>query len=166
MTEGALLEKGSMDKVRTGDEPLPEMKGVLVKIVAPAPENEKYETFRPQGGEFEIVRFNCEILTGEFKGRRVPYSAFINVAQQEYLSWNLRNKVGDPLSQAEKLKAWEEGQFRSDLKRLGRAIEVDFEEKGIVDAYGKEFIGNIIQRLDRNGEPRNEVKYPKKVKSP
>jgi hypothetical protein len=161
-----LLEKGSMDKVRTGDEPLPNIKGAKLKLIAPHDdEAKKREVYKSPDGDFEITRFNCQIQEGDYRGRFVQYSAFTAVSQSAYLSWNMKDKDGNPLSQGDKLRAWEEKQYLSDLKRLGIAIGVDFEEQDIVDAYGKEFQGNVIQRIGKDGEPRNEVKYPRKLKS-
>lgn len=159
----ALLTKGSLDKVKTGNEPMPEQKKVKAMIVAPAAEQKAREIYADPDGKFKMLNFGLQLIEGEYKGRFVQMSVFYDVSKEAYLTWNMRD--GERLlSIAEKDKLWEEGAYLRDLKRLGLAIGVDFEEQDIMDCYGKELLVDVKLREGNDGVPRNEAKNPRKIK--
>ena len=158
-----LLEKGSLDKVKTGSEPLPELKKVRVKIVPPTEAQKSREVYVDPDGRFKMLNFGLQIVEGEYVNRFVNFSTFYDVTKAAYLQWNMKD--GDrPLSIPEKEKQWEEKSYLRDLKRFGNAIGVDFETQDLVDCYGKELLVDVKLREGADGVPRNEAKNPKACK--
>lgn len=156
-----LLEKGSMDKVKTGMEPLPEMKRVKVKILAPQLDKSAIQTMKD--GKSTTLNLAFEILEGEYQ-KRIVYAGFIpvNIAEDTYCSWNMQTG-GRPATMSEKKQMWEDKEYLKDLKRLGVATGVDFETGDIADLYGKEILVDIRQRTDAEGEIRNQAVGYRKV---
>lgn len=157
-----LLEKGTMDGVKTGAEPLPALKKVKVKIVAPSEDKKAREIYVDPAGKFKMLNFGLQITEGEYANRFVPFSAFYDVTRAAYLEWNLQDN-GRPLSTEEKEKLFQEKAYLRDLKKFGIAIGVDFETQDVVDCYGKELIVDVKLKEGTDGVPRNEAKNPKKI---
>lgn len=158
-----LLEKGSLDKVKTGSEPMPEMKKVKVKIVPPTEITKKREVYVDPDGKFKMLNFGLQLEEGEYKGRFVNFSVFYDVTKAAYLQWNMKD--GDrPLSVQEKEKQWEEKTYLRDMKRFGQAIGIDFETQDVVDCYGKELLVDVKLREGADGVLRNEAKNPRAAK--
>jgi len=158
-----LLEKGSLDKVKTGSEPMPEMKKVKVKIVPPTEITKKREVYVDPDGKFKMLNFGLQLEETEYKGRFVNFSVFYDVTKSAYLQWNMKD--GDrPLSVQEKEKQWEEKTYLRDMKRFGQAIGIDFETQDVVDCYGKELLVDVKLREGADGVLRNEAKNPRAAK--
>jgi hypothetical protein len=158
-----LLEKGSLDKVKTGSEPMPEIKKIKVKIVPPTEQQKAREVYIDADGRFKMLNFGLQIQEGEFANRFVNLSCFYDVTKGAYLQWNMKD--GDrPLSIQEKEKQWEEKTYLRDLKRFGQAIGVDFETQDVVDCYGKELLVDVKLREGADGVLRNEAKNPRACK--
>ena len=156
-----LLEKGSMDKVKTGMEPLPDLKRVKVKILAPQQDKSAINTMKD--GKSTTLNLAGEILEGEYM-KRIVYFGFIpvNIAEDTYCSWNMQTN-GRPATMSEKKQMWEDKEYLKDLKKLGLAAGVDFETGDIVDLFGKEILVDIKQRTDAEGEIRNQAGNYRKV---
>ena len=156
-----LLEKGSMDKVKTGMEPLPEMKRVRVKILAPLQDKTAVNTMKD--GKSTTLNLAFEIVEGEYM-KRIVYAGFIpiSIAEDTYCSWNMQTN-GRPATMSEKKQMWEDKEYLKDLKKLGLAAGVDFETGDIVDLFGKEILVDIKQRTDNEGEIRNQAGNYRKV---
>ena len=112
-----LLDCGTMDQIKTGYEVIPATKKVKVKVTAPTDEQKKNEIYKDADGRFSMVKFWLTILEGPFTNRVVQFSTFTSVTKEAYISWKLKSN-GSLLSEAEKTQAWEEGEYKKNLKRF------------------------------------------------